>query len=262
MRIHSFLSLLIICLTMLSEPLVAQRNIVSADGTLRDKFGKKLGNIMFSTITLKFGRIKNNAVKSDTIRFFNAGERPVTFLIGKSPAHLVCNLHSASVASKAESWMVVTFDARKKGDYGFVFDRFELMTNDSLQPKKMISVTATIEESFPSMNGDDSAKAPKARISETIFNYGKIKQGTKVSHEFVIHNDGQKNLMIHKAKSNSDCIQSSFTKTMVASGDSCTVKVDFDSAGKDGTDSRKVDVYVNDFLKPNITLELKGEVTK
>jgi len=238
----------------------AQNGIVSSDGTLNDKFGKKAGSLRFSATTLKFGRIKNNATKTDTIRIFNSGSNAVNLSLGKIPSHLTCQLQSSSVASNEESWMTVSFDAAKKNDYGFVLDGIELITNDPDQQKKNISVTATIEEFFPP--AADSVSPTKARWAETTFDYGHLKQGDKLTHEFIVYNDGKKDLQIHKTKTNCGCLKAKVAKPTIAPGDSTVVKVDFDSFGKEGKDSRKVNVYLNDPAKPDVTIEMKGEISK
>jgi hypothetical protein len=241
---------------------VAQGTIVSADGTLKDKFSKKIGNLMFSSTTLKLGRVKNNATKTDTIRIYNAGIIALNLSLGKMPDHITASLKTSSLAPKAETFMTVAFNAGKKNDYGFILDRFELVTNDADVPKKPLALTATIEESFVVMSAEDSAQAPKARWSESGYDYGQIKQGDKASHQFVVYNDGKKDLLLHKAKTNCSCLKTTISKSIIASGDSSVVKVEFDSFGKDGKDLRKVDVYQNDYLKPNVTIEIKGEVMK
>ena len=77
-----------------------------------------------------------------------------------------------------------------------------------------------------------------------------------------MHNDGKKDLLIHKAKTSCSCLKTNISKITVAAGDSSIVKVDFDSFGKEGKDSRKVDVYLNDYLNPDVSIEIKGEVFK
>jgi hypothetical protein len=253
----------LIILTVVTVHLaMSQGTLVSAGGTLKDRFSKKAGNLMFSATTLKLGRIKNNSAKTDTIKVYNSGNSTITLSLEKVPAHMTVNLQSASLAPNSETLITVMFDAAKKNDYGFVLDRFDLATNDAEQPKKPLSVTATIEESFLLATADDSLQAPKARWSESNYDYGRVKQGDKISHEFVVRNDGKKDLLIHKAKTSCSCLKTNISKTTVAAGDSSIVKVDFDSFGKEGRDSRKVDVYLNDYLNPDVSIEIKGEVSK
>ncbi len=247
---------------MLSVHANAQTTIVSSGGTLNDKFSKKIGNLMFSASTVKFGRIKNNVTKTDTIRILNTGAAAVNISIGKFPAHLKLDLKSSSVAPNSESSIVVSYDALKKNDYGFALDRFELITNDVDQPNKTLSVTATIEEAFAPIAANDTVPPAKARWKETSFDYGNIKAGDKVVHEFVVFNDGKKDLLIHKVKTNCGCLKATVSKSFVSPGDSSIVKVNFDSVGKEGKDSRKLNVYLNDYLKSDVIIEMKGEVTK
>lgn len=253
---------LITMLVALCEDSFAQKTIISSEGTLHDKFSKKLGSLMFSASALKMGRIKNNVSKTDTIKFFNAGNKTLNLSLGKIPSHLSVKLKSPTIEANTESWIEVAYDAAKKNDYGFVLDRFELITNDSVQPKKVLTVTATLEEYFPVMTAEDSTLAPVAHWSETVFDYGKIKQGDKVTHEFVVHNNGKKDLIIHKSKTSCVCLKTTISKNTVAAGDSSMVKVEFDSFGKEGKDSRKLDVYLNDYQKSAVTIEMKGEVYK
>jgi hypothetical protein len=262
MKKNLLVSLMIAVLTGWFIPARAQKSIVSSDGTFHDRFSKKLGNLMFSSTTLKFGHLKNNVIKNDTIRIFNAGLRTLNLTLGKVPSHLQVRLHAASLEPKQETWMTIAFDASGKNDYGFVMDRFDLLTNDSLQPKKTISVTATLEEVFLLLTSEDSANAAKARFPETVFNYGKIKTGDKIIHQFAIYNDGKKELIIHKVKVNCTCLKSSVSKSVVAYGDSSMVRIEFDSSGKDGKDSRSAVVYMNDFMKPETVLEIKGEIMR
>jgi len=254
--------MLLIMAAMTVQQVSGQKNLVSADGMLNDKFGKKLGNLLFSATALKFGRMKNNSIKTDTIRIFNSGSKAITLTLGKIPAHLVLSLKSPVIEPHAESWITCMFDAPKKNDYGFVLDRFELLTNDSLQAKKVLTVTATLEEAFSSMSGDDSIQSPRARWSETVFDFGSVRAGDKITHDFIVHNDGKKDLVIHKSKSSYGCLKTSFSKTTIAAGDSSVVKVEFDSFGKEGRESRKSDVYLNDFTRPDVTIEVKALVSK
>ncbi len=246
----------------LGNAVMAQGTIVSAGGTLKDRFSKKSGTLMFSATTLKLGRIKNNATKTDTIKIYNGGSNVISLATARVPAHMTANLQSSSLAPGTETFLAIAFDATKKNDYGFVLDRFELTTNDAEQPKKPLSVTATIEEAFVMSTAEDSLQAPKARWSEANYDYGQIRQGDKVSHQFVVYNDGKKDLLIHKAKTSCSCLKTNISKTTIAAGDSSIVKVDFDSFGKEGKDSRKVNVYLNDYLRPDVSIEIKGEVTK
>lgn len=241
----------------------AQSQVVASSPTLQDEYAKKSGSLRFSSSTLNLGRIANNVIRKDTIRIFNSASRPVTMTLGgKSPEHLQLDLSTASLEPGREGWLAISFDAAVKKDYGFVMDRISLITNDSIQPTKFLNLTATIFQFFPPMSAEDSAMVQKARVPELSFNYGGIRQGEKRSHDFVIYNDGKKDLLIYKAKSSCGCIHTALSKTTIAPGDSALIKIDFDSFGKEGKDSRSVSVYLNDPAMPELKLEMAGEIFK
>ena len=215
-----------------------------------------------SSSIVKIGRIKSNESRTDTMKIFNDGAVDLNISQGKIPGHLRIVLGSQSLAPKAESWIAVTYDAMQKNDYGFVLDRIELITNDSIQPRKSISVTANIEEYFPPMTAEDSAVVQKARWIEKSYDYGKIKQGTKITHNFAVVNDGKRDLYIRKTKSSCGCLKTSASTDTIAPGVTGYITIEFDSYNKEGKDSRKMNVYINDPAKPEIVLELKGEIEK
>ncbi|MBL0104323.1 MAG: DUF1573 domain-containing protein [Bacteroidetes bacterium] len=227
--------------------------------TLNDQYAKRIGSLRFTKSTLSFGRVKNNEVKTDTLRMFNSGMTPITVSVQNKLSHLQISPAQLTVEVGKEGVLVITYDVAKRNDFGFVLDRISLNTNDNQQPVKPINITATIDEFFAS---PADSLSPKARVIESSYNYGTIHAGEKASHEFVIFNDGQKPLLVHKTKSTCGCIKSSATKTEILPGQSGTIKIEFDSFGKDGKDSRITSVYINDPLMPEIKLEMTGTVLK
>lgn len=240
----------------------SQGVIVNSNPTMNDRFSKKTGSMRLSSTTLKIGKIRNNESKADTLRIFNDGARDLTIALGKIPAHMQVVAGSTMLAPKAESWVAVTYDASKRNDYGFVLDRFELLTNDTVQPRKLISVTANILEYFSVMSAEDSANVQKAKWIETSYDYGKIKQGAKITHNFSLTNEGKRDLYIRKTKTNCGCLKTSATTDTIAPGATGYITIEFDSYNKEGKDSRKMNVYLNDPAKPEVVLEVKGEIEK
>lgn len=112
------------------------------------------------------------------------------------------------------------------------------------------------------MTADDSANMQKARWIETSYDYGRIKQGNKVTHNFSISNDGKRNLYIRKTKSSCGCLKTSATTDTIAPGATGYITIEFDSYNKEGKDSRKMNVFLNDPASPEIILEMKGEIEK
>lgn len=239
--------------------LVAFLAVAQTPPTLNDQYGKKLGNLLFTKSTLSLGHIKNNEVRLDSIRMFNSGSTAITVSYQNKMQFLKVEPSQLAVEPGKEGLLVVSYDASKKNDFGFVLDRISLSTNDALMPTKTVNVTATIDEYFP-LTGD--SLQPKARFNETLFNYGELRAGEKASHDFSLYNDGQKTLKIHKAKSTCGCIKVTVLKSEIEPGQSGTIRIEFDSFGKEGKDSRSISIFVNDPLMPELRLEMAGNVIK
>jgi hypothetical protein len=249
-------------LGVLSAHSFSQSVIVNSNPTMNDRFSKKTGSMRLSSTVFKLGKIRNNESRSDTVKIYNDGARDLSIVPGKVPAHMQVSLGTANLAPKSESCVAMTYDAGKKNDYGFVLDRFELITNDTVQPKKLISVTANIIEYFQPMTAGDSAAIQKARWIEMSYDYGKIKQGAKVTHNFSVTNDGKRDLYIRKTKSSCGCLKTSATTDTIAPGTTGYITIEFDSYNKEGKDSRKMNVFLNDPAGPEVVLELRGEIEK
>ncbi len=230
--------------------------------TLKDKFEKKLGNLRMSNTIIKLGRIKNNEVRYDTIRLFNDGQIPMNISLPlKLPLYMKVNIKGSPVAAGGEGYIALVYEASKKNDYGFVFDRIQLNSDDAVMPQKYITVTAVIDEFFPNEQLNDGMNA-KALIPERSFNFEKLKQGEKISHYFKIYNVGKRPLLLHKIKTNNGCIKASFSKKEIAPGDSAIILSEYDSFGKLGKELRIFSLYINDPLLPEVKFEINGEVSK
>lgn len=240
----------------------SQSVIVSSQPTLNDRFSKRMGNLRLSSTIFKMGRIKNNAAASDTVRILNDGQKEMTLSFRKVPAFITVTPGTTILLPKSESWIAISYDVTKKHDFGFVLDRFELVTNDTLQPVKPMSVTANIQEFFPVMNAADSAETQKGLWTETVYDYGKVKQGSKVTRVFTLTNEGRRVLNVHRIRSACSCVTSTISADTIAPGAAVSITLTFDTTGKEGMDSRRITVYLNDPFKPEVILELKGQIEK
>ena len=247
-----------ICLCLLSVMAFGQ-----TQPTLQDMYPKRVGNLRFSATTLSFGKIRNNIIRVDTIRMYNSGSKSIRIATaGKIPAAVQVSIPTPEIGPSQAGFMLVQYDPSKKNDYGFVLDRFFLNTNDTIQPSKNINITANIQPSFPPMTAADSAVIQKSRMPMTVYDYGNIHSGEKAVHDFMLYNDGKSDLRILKSKTSCVCMKTTFGKEVVPAGDSTNVRVEFDSYGKEGNDSRKVNLYVNDPARPEVVLEMKGMISK
>lgn len=130
-------------------------------------------------------------------------------------------------------------------------------TNVTVNSQAPVSVGAT-----PAGTEAAAPTGPTTLITfkETTFDYGKVKDGDLVKHEYKFTNTGKEPLIISDAKGSCGCTVPTWPKDPIAPGASATIHVEFNSKGKLGPQSKKVTLTAN--TNPAQTyLTIKGEVT-
>lgn len=253
------LSVILLCAIQVS----AQKATVKGKPTVKDRFPKKSGNMMFSKSVVALQFVYDNQTKTDTVYFFNASKEKFSLELGLLPSHITAELSTDNIKSGDDGYVIIHYDGAKKKDYGIVLDRITLNTNDTLVPKKMIAVTASVEPYFAPMTPADSAKAPKAKLSETVFDYDTIKAGDTLSRAVQLVNEGESELKILSAKSNCACIKlTPLTKKTLAKGESIPLQISFNSVGMSGPDNHKIIIYTNSPFNSKVEVILKGVILK
>jgi hypothetical protein len=100
---------------------------------------------------------------------------------------------------------------------------------------------------------------PAISFEGTEFNFGTVIQGEKVIHNFVFKNNGDGNLIISNVKASCGCTVPKWTKKPIKPGQKGNIEIKFDSANRDGKQTKTAKVYSN--TSPNITeLVIRCEV--
>jgi hypothetical protein len=98
--------------------------------------------------------------------------------------------------------------------------------------------------------------SPRAVMSSLNHDFGTIVQGVSVTHNFVIKNLGGEVLQIQSVKASCGCTAVSPSKRELSAGDSTVIKVDFNSAGRKGKQTKYINVVTNDPANPSIRLTI------
>jgi hypothetical protein len=108
--------------------------------------------------------------------------------------------------------------------------------------------SASIIHNPHTANGLDSrevASLPVLTFQDTAHDFGIIKEGEKVQHEFIFKNTGRSPLIIAGAETSCGCTVPTFTHEPVPPGGTGTLKVLFSSEGKQGHVVKAVTVKSN-----------------
>ncbi|MBB4807586.1 hypothetical protein HNP38_002892 [Chryseobacterium defluvii] len=82
-------------------------------------------------------------------------------------------------------------------------------------------------------------------LSESNFDFGKIKKGEKVQHVYEITNTGTNPLVISEVKPGCGCTAPEFTKEPILPGKKGKITLSFDSTNFDNNVQKYADVYAN-----------------
>lgn len=104
-----------------------------------------------------------------------------------------------------------------------------------------------------------SGKTTTIKFDEMSYDWGKIKEGEKMTHIFKFKNTGNNDLIISDARGSCGCTVPEWPKEPIKAGKSGEIKVVFDSDHKSGTQSKTVTITAN--TEPsNVVLMIKGNV--
>jgi hypothetical protein len=228
--------------------------------TIEEDYPNEIGPLRAKTNHIAFVQIKENQIKKDSTEVINNTDKPVQLSFKTPPPHLNAVIRPAKLAPKQKGYLVVTFDANKIKAYGFVMHRVYLNVDGQDDYKNSIAVSTTLEEDFSGLSADDLKNAPIVTFDVQSFDFGDIKQGSKVEHLFNLKNTGKKDLVIRDVKSSCGCTAVSPSKNIVSSGESVPLKVTFDSTGKQGRADKTITVITNDPKNPTTVLRISSNI--
>jgi hypothetical protein len=230
--------------------------------TIEDDYHYAMGPMRLKSNHLAFGNLKNTATEEKQLEVINNSAENVSVAFQKVPKHVTIKMVPALLKPKQKGLIVATYNAPMRNDWGFVIDRMTLEINGTADRAYSLVVSANIEEDFTTLSDAELANAPVLSVDDPEFQFGKINQGEKVEHTYVLTNSGKSNLLIRKVNASCGCTAVQPEKTVVAPGESVNIKTVFNSAGKVGNQNKTVTIITNDPQKSKMILWVKGEVIK
>ncbi|TFG92687.1 MAG: DUF1573 domain-containing protein [Candidatus Atribacteria bacterium] len=130
-------------------------------------------------------------------------------------------------------------------------------------PSSAIQNNSTTQNNLSSATTQNNAgPQPKILVSEEKWDFGKVTQGEKPSHIFMVKNGGERDLIIDSLKGSCACIEASISATLIKPGESAELKVSYDTTDYVGKDEKHLHIYSNDPQVPDkyIGLYVETEV--
>lgn len=133
------------------------------------------------------------------------------------------------------------------------------------EPADQLVVNERHEAPSPVVNQDDLVKEAQSKpltnlvLSQSHFDFGKIKKGDKVEHTYDVKNTGTNPLIISAVKPGCGCTAPEFTKEPILPGQSGKITLSFDSSSFDGLVNKQAEVYANVDKAP-ITITFSADI--
>ncbi len=241
--------------------------VTPRDKGIEDFYPRVFDDLRLKTTHLAFANVYNNTSKTDTIGIVNMSSEPMEISFENIPPHITISVSPKKLAGKKPNEknggfgvITVTYDAKKKNDWGFSMDRVDFVINGQKNAQNRLSISATVEEDFSHLTKEELANAPKVIFENQTFEFGTIKSGEKSTHNFVFTNSGKSDLIIRKIKASCGCTATNPEKMIVKPGETSHITVTFNSIGKKGQQSKTITIITNDPLQSTTVLKVVGNV--
>jgi hypothetical protein len=133
-----------------------------------------------------------------------------------------------------------------------------LVSCNSSSDQKTIT-TDLVNSPLTANSNAEKVLTPNIEMLETSYNFGEMLQGESVTHDFILKNTGEADLIISAAKGSCGCTVPEWPKTPIAKGEEATIKVTFNSAGKSGKQNKTVTLVTNAIPNTKV-LTINGNV--
>ena len=133
-----------------------------------------------------------------------------------------------------------------------------LVSCNSSSDQKTIT-TDLVNSPLTANSNAEKVLTPNIEMLETSYNFGEIQQGESVTHDFILKNTGDADLIISAAKGSCGCTVPEWPKNPIAKGEDAVIKVTFNSAGKSGKQNKTVTLVTNAIPNTKV-LTINGNV--
>ena len=123
-----------------------------------------------------------------------------------------------------------------------------------------VLVFSNIQNNSSNATQNNSGLQPRILVSEEEWDFGKVTQGEKPTHIFIVKNGGEGDLIIEGVKESCACIEVSISTTRIQPGGSAELKVTYDTTDYVGKDEKHIHIYSNDPQVPDKRINLYVEI--
>ncbi len=185
----------------------AQHNKKDESKVTNYRYSMENGQLKVEKTYFNLGKTKNTEKRTVKTAIQNTTDSPMKLDFKNTPKYIVVKANPSTLPPKGMGEIVIEYDAagnknyKGKQNWGYQNSRINMVVNDNpVQSRNYFTVRADIQEDFSNLTEEQLKNAPKAVFKQLTYNFGKVKQGKEVVHEFVFTNEGENDLEIRRVK--------------------------------------------------------------
>ncbi len=155
-------------------------------------------------------QLYQNKIQFDTINIYNTSTDTLKMFFRKTPSYISIKLEPQILLPQQKGIIEIIYDASKNLDtkgnqkWGKDYKRFSIYVKGREKARSgrsdFITFRAFIVEDFSQLSKKELKKAPIIIFDTIVYDFGKVPQGTVITHDFLFENKGKRNLEIRYAK--------------------------------------------------------------
>jgi hypothetical protein len=234
--------------------------VVPREKTPEELYPRETGNLRLRSNHISFGHVSPGSVRKDSLEIINLSDGEVDLSYSNVPGHIGLRTVPSRLKPGEKGFIIATFNAGQVNEWGIVTNSFRVLVNGESKGNNIIYLSVNIQEDFSKLSKEEREKAPAITFENRVLDFGSIRQGESVEHDFAFSNTGKSDLVIRRVRSGCGCTATEPQKTLLRPGESSSIKAVFNSGGFSGRQSKTITVISNDPADPNIILRITGEI--
>jgi len=222
------------------------------------------GSFSFVEEVHDFGKIKEGVMAEYKFVFTNKGDQPI--VISRVQASCGCTTPEWSkepILRGQTGEIKVVYNS--KGRPG-AFNKSIHIYSNAAEPDKTIFIKGEVEKDPDALSANAANTVidptqPNMNLSQSVYNFGKLMVGQKVSHKFEFTNTGKTPLSVHSIQSPCGCVTAKSLPTDIAPGASAILELIY-APTAEKTSGEVVTIRTNNKNMPTTKVSLQGQVVK
>jgi hypothetical protein len=236
--------------------------VMPREKTPQELFPQEIGLLRLRTNHIPFGQVFAGSHKDQSLEIINISDGNLTVSFANIPESMTISAVPETLGPGEKGIINATFNAGMINDWGMVNHNFRVLVNGLAPQRNIIYVSANIQEDYSKMSREELDNAPVISFENRVFDFGQLKHGASIEHDFIFTNSGKSDLVIRRVISGCGCTAIKPSLTVLKPGESSSIKAVFNSKGFRGRQNKGITVISNDPGNQNIGLRITGEVVE